>query len=156
MKPVNAPSPADPAYRSLKPLGALGALGKIWTLAVVQAQLNNQGDAWVYTVDQLARLLEAIAPGSESAGADEPPVERMQVLARRVAELHVALAQRTGAPAFDPEPITPPNPSLKGSNIFFNAPPSDAKTMPVLSKTTRVKSWAVLAISSQCSLNLDP
>src|SRR6185503_21080574 len=32
-------------------------------------------------------------------------IERMQVLARRVAELHVALATRTGDAAFDPEPI---------------------------------------------------
>ena len=32
-------------------------------------------------------------------------VARMQVLARRVAELHVALARRTGNPAFDPEPV---------------------------------------------------
>ncbi len=32
-------------------------------------------------------------------------IERLKVLARRVAELHVALAQHTGDAAFDPEPV---------------------------------------------------
>ena len=31
------------------------ALG--WRLALLQGQLTNQGDAWVHTVDQLARVL---------------------------------------------------------------------------------------------------
>jgi maltose alpha-D-glucosyltransferase/alpha-amylase len=81
--------------------------GAVWVLAMLQAQVPNQGDAWSFTVDQLARLLETHTGG----GSDDPGngitamVERMQVLARRVAELHVALARRTGAPAFDPEPI---------------------------------------------------
>ena len=35
----------------------------------------------------------------------DPPVERVQVLAQRIAELHLALARRTGNPAFDPEPV---------------------------------------------------
>ena len=59
-----------------------------------------------------ARVLgEEAAPSAsaaEAAGEDEEaglPVERVQVLARRVAELHLALAQRTGAAAFEPEPI---------------------------------------------------
>ena len=33
------------------------------------------------------------------------PVERFELLARRVAELHLALARRSGDPAFDPEPV---------------------------------------------------
>ena len=79
--------------------------GTVWTLALLQGRLNHQGDARVYTVDHLARLLEA--PVRAKAGADlmELPIERIQVLARRVAELHLALARRTGAPAFDPEPV---------------------------------------------------
>ncbi|MBE0546809.1 MAG: alpha-amylase, partial [Rubrivivax sp.] len=79
--------------------------GTVWTLALLQGQLTNQGDAWVYTVDQLARLLEAPAAVTVNEVSVDPPVERFQVLARRVAELHVALARRTGAPAFDPEPV---------------------------------------------------
>ncbi len=79
--------------------------GQVWTLALLQPQLIHQGDAWTSTVDQLSRLLEA--PGAEApeqlVGA--APVERFQLLARRVAELHLALARRTGQPAFDPEPV---------------------------------------------------
>jgi maltose alpha-D-glucosyltransferase/alpha-amylase len=86
--------------------------GTVWTLALLQGQVANQGDAWTHTVDQLARLLEAhgrhTADLAEqaAAGADETaPADRLGVLARRVAELHLALARRTGDPAFDPEPV---------------------------------------------------
>ena len=79
--------------------------GTVWTLALLQGQLTNQGDAWVYTVDQLARLLEAPALPASDNNLVDPPVERIQVLARRVAELHLALARRTGNPAFEPEPV---------------------------------------------------
>jgi maltose alpha-D-glucosyltransferase / alpha-amylase len=80
--------------------------GTVWTLAMLQAQVSNQGDAWTFTVDQLVRLLESL--GAEAAAPDEgirAMARRMQLLAQRVAELHVALARRTGAAAFDPEPV---------------------------------------------------
>lgn len=82
--------------------------GEIYVLALLQAQVPNQGDAWAFFVDELIRHLEAPATVAETApdglGA---MAERMQVLARRVAELHVALARRTGLPAFEPEPVQP-------------------------------------------------
>ncbi|MEO6422574.1 MAG: putative maltokinase, partial [Candidatus Nitrotoga sp.] len=80
--------------------------GTIYTLALLQAQVANQGDAWSYTVGQLGRLLESC--GNTDGGVCEdvsPMVERMQVLARRIAELHLVLARRTGNPDFDPEPV---------------------------------------------------
>jgi maltose alpha-D-glucosyltransferase/alpha-amylase len=79
----------------------------VWVLALLQPQLANQGDAWSFAVDHVARLLETHAGGSPDEPGDgiAAMVERMQVLARRVAELHLALARRTGTPAFDPEPI---------------------------------------------------
>ncbi len=79
--------------------------GRVWTLALLQSQLIHQGDAWAYTVDQLSRLLEALGTAAADLDAATVPVERYQVLARRVAELHVALARHTGHPAFDPEPV---------------------------------------------------
>ncbi len=79
--------------------------GTVWTLALLQAQLVNQGDAWTYTVEQLARLLEMPPPSVTDEPAEEPSMDRVQVLARRVAELHVALAKPTGDKAFDPEPV---------------------------------------------------
>jgi maltose alpha-D-glucosyltransferase/alpha-amylase len=80
--------------------------GAVWVLALLQAQVTNQGDAWHFTVDQLARLLESMrnVETDPQAGMDAMAA-RLQVLARRVAELHVALAQRHGLAAFDPEPI---------------------------------------------------
>ena len=80
--------------------------GAVWVLALLQAQVTNQGDAWHFTVDQLARLLESMRNVDIDPQAGmEAMAGRLQVLARRVAQLHVALAQRHGLPAFDPEPI---------------------------------------------------
>ncbi|MCW5661384.1 MAG: maltose alpha-D-glucosyltransferase [Burkholderiaceae bacterium] len=80
------------------------AAGAVTTLALLQAQVTNQGDAWNFVVDQVARTLEA--PEGTVEGDIGGVVERMRVLARRVAELHVALATATGDAAFDPEPVT--------------------------------------------------
>ncbi len=80
--------------------------GSVWVLALLQAQVSNQGDAWTYAVDQVVRMLEAQRSVVDAAqGGADAIVERAQVLARRVAELHVALSRRTGTPAFDPEPV---------------------------------------------------
>jgi len=84
----------------------LGADGQAWTLALLQAQVPNQGDAWTFTVDQLVRLLESL--GAESATPEDGirgMSDRMQVLARRIAELHIALARSGADPAFAPEPV---------------------------------------------------
>ncbi|WP_332742185.1 maltose alpha-D-glucosyltransferase [Hydrogenophaga sp.] len=81
--------------------------GSVWPLALLQAQVKNQGDAWDFTVDQLSRLLESVRSTDTGLQAGmQAMAERVEVLARRVAELHVALAQSHGLPAFDPEPIT--------------------------------------------------
>jgi maltose alpha-D-glucosyltransferase/alpha-amylase len=80
--------------------------GTTYTLAMLQAQVTNQGDAWSLAVDQFARLLEAHGVmGEEGLDPAAALAERAQVLARRIAELHVVLARRTGDPAFDPEPV---------------------------------------------------
>ncbi|MCW5631768.1 MAG: maltose alpha-D-glucosyltransferase [Rubrivivax sp.] len=93
-------------------LGSLewvAADGTVTTLALLQTQVSNQGDAWGHFVDQLARLLETAepAPGAAAGTPDALPAaaQRAQVLSRRIAELHVALARRTGEPAFEPEPV---------------------------------------------------
>ena len=80
--------------------------GEVTTLALLQAQVANQGDAWAFVVDQVARMLEAHASAGDGDSGGGV-IERMQVLARRVGELHVALATTTGDAAFDPEPIAP-------------------------------------------------
>ncbi len=97
------------------------------TLAIVSEFVPNEGDAWSYTLDALARFFEdALARGVEAPAADgsplalstlEPPevaaetigayLESARMLGRRTAEMHLALA-RAGAsdPAFTPEPVT--------------------------------------------------
>ena len=81
--------------------------GSVWVLALLQSQVANQGDAWNYTVDQLARLLEAQRGSAADPHADvEAMADRAQLLARRVAELHVALGRRGTGPDFEPEPVT--------------------------------------------------
>jgi len=79
----------------------VGADGQATTLALLQAQVDNQGDAWGYVVDQVAHMLESAGAGEGGTGV----IEQMRVLARRIGELHLALARRTGDPAFDPEPV---------------------------------------------------
>lgn len=82
--------------------------GTVHTLALLQRSVTHQGNAWTSTLDQLVSLLEV----TDGAGADaapsvpcEVPVDRVQALARRVGELHLALARKTGSAAFDPEPV---------------------------------------------------
>ncbi len=87
----------------------VAADGAVTSLALLQGQVANQGDGWSYTQDYLARCCE-----SRLAASAEPPADvhgaylsLVHTLGTRTAELHRALAQRTGNPAFDPEPIEP-------------------------------------------------
>ncbi|MBJ2154351.1 maltose alpha-D-glucosyltransferase [Variovorax sp. IB41] len=96
-------------------LGALEYMtndGRTMTLAMVQSYMANQGDGWDYTLGYLERFLRDVATTDGSA-PDGPEVADvhggflalMATLGRRTAELHHALAARTGAAAFDPEPL---------------------------------------------------
>jgi maltose alpha-D-glucosyltransferase/alpha-amylase len=79
--------------------------GQRTTLALLQAYVSNQGDAWTYTLEYVARFLD-----TQRGVAEVPPdvhgayLALVQTLGVRTAELHNALARRTGDPAFDPEP----------------------------------------------------
>jgi maltose alpha-D-glucosyltransferase/alpha-amylase len=82
------------------------------TLAVLQKFVENQGDLWALTLQHLGRMLALPQPATADvtdageAAATDFHLGRMALLGRRVADLHRALAARTGDPAFDPEPIT--------------------------------------------------
>jgi maltose alpha-D-glucosyltransferase/alpha-amylase len=93
----------------------LGALeytandGRTMTLAMVQSYVSNQGDGWDHTLGYLERFLRDFATTN---GALPDPLAAhggflalMATLGRRTAELHKALAMRTGAAAFEPEPL---------------------------------------------------
>ena len=83
--------------------------GATMTVALLQGYVENQGDAWSYTLNYIEQYLDALRAGTV---APDAPTELhggylalVRTLAQRTAELHAALAMRTGDPAFDPEPI---------------------------------------------------
>jgi len=113
-------------------LGAIRARGvgrEPATTAIVHRFAPNEGDAWRYALDALedyfelalARSASETAPPAESPLAALPPprppdeardlvgpfASNAELLGRRTAELHLALASDTRDPAFAPEPITP-------------------------------------------------
>ncbi len=101
------------------------------TLAVLQAFVPNEGDAWRYTLDQIGQYFERAVVRRETAEEvpvprrrllelteETPPpllgemlggdVEAARLLGRRVAELHRALASDPDDPSFSPEPFGRP------------------------------------------------
>jgi maltose alpha-D-glucosyltransferase/alpha-amylase len=80
------------------------------TLALFQACVPNQGDAWTYTRSYLSRHLEdprlqAIAASQAASETHAGYMMLMRTLGARTAGLHQALAVTTGDAAFDPEPL---------------------------------------------------
>jgi maltose alpha-D-glucosyltransferase/alpha-amylase len=92
-------------------LGALeyfGEDGQTLTLAMVQTFVANQGDGWDYAMGYLERYLEdwlTTAQPTDPAEAHGGFLALVATLGQRTAELHRALAIRSGDPAFDPEPL---------------------------------------------------
>ena len=90
--------------------------GKPRTICIVQRFIPNEGDAWKYANELLTQIAQAGAP-AYAHGATEPagPEDRhaakyrafAQLVGRRLAELHLALATETADPAFRPKPATP-------------------------------------------------
>ena len=82
------------------------------TLAILQKYVENQGDLWTHALDHLRRMLTMPASAEESRGQSTEAATaqvqsgRMELLGRRVAELHRAFCVKTGDPAFDPVPLT--------------------------------------------------
>jgi len=78
--------------------------GSTTALALLQAYVSNQGDAWTYTLDYLARhFADRLEPVPE--GVHGAYVALMRTLGERTAQLHRALAMRGGGPDFDAEPV---------------------------------------------------
>ena len=99
------------------------------SVAVLHAFIENQGDAWHYTLDSLSRFFEAALARKESEhgsggpsghlfdlqGAEIPAhvheligtyLGSAQLLGKRTAELHVVLSSNSSDPQFAPEPFT--------------------------------------------------
>ena len=112
-------------FRRHEPAG-----GEPITLALLQGFVPNRGDAWHYTLDSLADYFEVARTHGEEAVASlslphapllelsrgDIPAEAEQfigaymasarLLARRTAELHLALVSDPADPVFAPEPFT--------------------------------------------------
>ncbi len=95
--------------------------GRVTTLALLQALVDHQGDGWTTTLNYLEQYLEhaqatALAPplpAPASAAPEQPAsvhggyLALVKALGLRTGELHAALAQAHGDPAFAPVPIAP-------------------------------------------------
>ncbi len=102
---------------------------EVSTVAMAQRFVPNEGDAWVATLDELGRFAERVvsehpddkpAPEANHAPLDladggvpeavhaaaGPFLGSLQLLGRRTAEMHLALATDRGDPSFTPEPMT--------------------------------------------------
>jgi maltose alpha-D-glucosyltransferase/alpha-amylase len=98
------------------------------TVGILQAFVQNEGDAWDYTLDQVQQFFERArarraepapppVPASPLADVERPAdaqaiqvvgpyLEQARLLGQRSAELHLALAGDREDPAFAPEPFT--------------------------------------------------
>ena len=131
----------------------VGSEGR-FTLALLQAHVDNQGDGWNYTQNYLGQFFEQ-RPANDPA--TPPPAELhggylalVRTLGRRVAELHHALALTSGDQAFDPEPV-----ELR--EIANWSPPSSWRTKPAIAvqnppetQAKRIANRISIMISSGC------
>jgi len=142
------------------------------TLAMLQAYVTNEGDAWEYTLDVAGRSYDAARTRADlrlpemtvttaallAAAAGEPGplaeevagayLEQARLLGDRTADLHLALAA-SAAPAFAPEPF-----SLHYQRALYQSMRSLTtrtfqslrKAAPRLPDTLRAQAEAVLAM----------
>jgi maltose alpha-D-glucosyltransferase / alpha-amylase len=84
----------------------VGSDGRRFTLAVVQAFVENQGDGWAWSLTQLSRIVEEGATPFSNADASvfAPYATFARTLGRRLGEMHAVLAQASDNQAFAPEP----------------------------------------------------
>jgi maltose alpha-D-glucosyltransferase/alpha-amylase len=84
--------------------------GGCMTLALLQGQIENQGDFWSYTLDYLKRFLEEcriiVAPTEPQMPPHAAYLLLIHTLGQRTGELHNALGAASSDVAFDPEPVT--------------------------------------------------
>jgi len=145
------------------------------TVAVLQSYVQNEGDAWQFTLDHISQYLERAA-AAVAAGTRIPPVpgtllelasgtiprasheligsylEAARLLGQRTAEMHLALAAPSDNVSFGPESFTPfYQRSLLQSfrNLTETVFENLATQLPRLEARTRVLAEHVLAQKPQ-------
>ncbi len=116
-------------YRRRKGARGFEATDQPMTLAIVQEYIPNEGDAWHYTLDSLGQYFETVlihhkevdpvpVPQGSLLQLTQMPLpdlayatigsylESVRILAKRTAELHIALAAATEDKEFAPEPFS--------------------------------------------------
>jgi maltose alpha-D-glucosyltransferase/alpha-amylase len=98
--------------------------GEPTALAVLHAFVENQGDGWSFASSYLDRFLEeqrllTTAPPSETS-PHAGFIQRIRQAARRIGELHLALAAHPHEEAFAPEPISAADVSLWSETLVAN------------------------------------
>ncbi|HZW13441.1 MAG TPA: maltose alpha-D-glucosyltransferase [Noviherbaspirillum sp.] len=103
------------APRMLGEVTRIAADGTRHTMMMLQEFIHNQGDAWQWMLDTLARWIQ-LAAMPETAAATEaatdissPQDDLVQLsakLGQRLGEMHAALATPTDNPDFAPDPAT--------------------------------------------------
>ncbi|MDR3670113.1 MAG: maltose alpha-D-glucosyltransferase [Holophaga sp.] len=88
----------------------VGPDGERSTWAILERYVENQGDAWSYTVDYLERFLDTLRATPEPAlGARHTAyLGLLRTLGQRTAEFHQALALPDAVGSFGSEPIRAP------------------------------------------------
>ena len=84
---------------------------QVYSAGILQQFVKNRGDAWKYTLDSLAGFFErALSSGAFPA---QPPLNLLadypvsaELLGKRTAQMHSALASARGNPDFAPEAFT--------------------------------------------------
>jgi len=86
------------------------AEGEPIAIAIAQAFVSSQGDAWAATLSYLERFIDGrnTMDAQTEAVEDEHAIflKRARTLGVRTAEMHRAFATPSGDPAFEPEPVT--------------------------------------------------
>jgi len=108
---------------TLGEVARISADGTPYALIVLQRYIDNQGDAWQWSLDTLERAMQAQTPdearqqttgrAQEKLGADENPafaelITFSRLLGQRLGEMHSLLGQPSDDPAFHPELISEP------------------------------------------------
>jgi trehalose synthase-fused probable maltokinase len=87
-----------------------GHNGGLRTLGILQSFIANQGNAWEYTLEELAayfaRLSQAQSARAIAEGDLGSYLQAAELLGRRTADLHLALASDSSDPDFAPEPFS--------------------------------------------------
>jgi len=96
--------------------------GESLNVALLQGFVHNQGDGWAFTLKHVEHVLErALQPDQPGEPVDASYLAWVHTLGLRTGQLHAALAQQTGDPAFDPEPITPADLSRWRDTVLADA-----------------------------------